>query len=91
MTNQQNAQSVENIQKFQRQKELMEQALNQKVASLMQLRLALSDRLKETYHLLTQLQAHVLDEELIKWKRDQALAGNGAAFNTSILDNIQEW
>lgn len=56
----------------------------------MQLRLTLSEKLKETYLLLTQLQTHVLDDELIKWKREQALAGNGAIFNNN-LDTIQEW
>lgn len=57
----------------------------------MQLRLALSDKLKETVQLLNQLQAHVLDEELIRWKREQQLAGNGIIFNSNLLDTIQEW
>ncbi|XP_074031027.1 signal transducer and transcription activator Stat92E isoform X1 [Leptinotarsa decemlineata] len=88
MSSQQNSQA--NIQKLQRQKELLEQVLNQKIAGLMQLRLALGEKLKETYQLLMQLQTHVLDEELIKWKREQQLAGNGAIFNSN-LDTIQEW
>lgn len=61
------------------------------IAGLMQLRLALSDKLKETVQLLNQLQAHVLDEELIRWKREQQLAGNGIIFNSNLLDTIQEW
>lgn len=85
-----NAPTPENIQKLQRQKEMMEQALNSKVTSLVQLRLTLSEKLKETYMLLTQLQTHVLDEELIRWKREQQLNGNGASFNSN-LDTIQEW
>lgn len=40
-------------------------------------------------HLVT-LQCRVLDEELIRWKREQQLAGNGAQFNSN-LDNIQDW
>lgn len=56
----------------------------------MQLRLALGDKLKETIASLNSLQAQVLDDELIRWKRDQQLAGNGASFNSN-LDNIQEW
>lgn len=56
----------------------------------MQLRLALGDKLKETIASINSLQAQVLDDELIRWKREQQLAGNGAAFNSN-LDNIQEW
>ncbi|KAK9870367.1 hypothetical protein WA026_007935 [Henosepilachna vigintioctopunctata] len=85
-----NATTAQNLQKLTRQKEALEQSLNQRVAGLMQLRLALSDKLKETVQLLNQLQTHVLDEELIRWKRDQQLAGNGVIFNSN-LDTIQEW
>lgn len=60
------------------------------VATLMQLRITLSDKLKETCQALTQLQSVILDEELINWKREQQLAGNGAVFNSN-LDTIQEW
>lgn len=69
---------------------MLEQALNTKVTGLVQLRLTISEKLKETFHLLTQLQTHVLDEELIRWKREQQLNGNGASFNSN-LDTIQEW
>ncbi|XP_045471331.1 signal transducer and activator of transcription 5B isoform X3 [Harmonia axyridis] len=85
-----NPTTAQNIQKLTRQKETLEQGLNQRVAGLMQLRLALSDKLKETVQLLNQLQTHVLDEELIRWKREQQLAGNGVTFNSN-LDTIQEW
>lgn len=77
-------------QKLRRQKEMMEQMLNQKIAALMQLRLALGDKLKDTLASINSLQAQVLDDELIRWKREQQLAGNGAPFNSN-LDNIQEW
>lgn len=46
--------------------------------------------MKETFQLINTLQAQVLDEELIRWKREQQLAGNGAVFNSN-LDTIQEW
>lgn len=56
----------------------------------MQLRLTLADKLKDTIARLNSLQSRVLDDELIRWKRDQQLAGNGAPFNSN-LDSIQEW
>ena len=60
------------------------------VSGLLQMRLALADKHKETVSLLTQVQSRVLDEELIRWKREQQLAGNGAPFSNN-LDQIQEW
>ncbi|KAI4464232.1 signal transducer and activator of transcription [Holotrichia oblita] len=90
MQNQPAQQVQQALQKTIRQKENLEQVLNQKVAGLMQSRLALGDKFKETVHLLNKLQSQVLDEELIRWKREQQLAGNGAVFNSN-LDTIQEW
>lgn len=97
------------LQKLTKEKEMLEQLLNQKVvnkinlicywvstctfaqvAGLIQLRLAIAEKLKESYQLLNALQIHVLDDELIRWKREQQLAGNGAVFNSN-LDTIQEW
>ncbi|XP_071451764.1 signal transducer and activator of transcription 5B isoform X2 [Hetaerina americana] len=78
------------LEKLRRQKDVMEQALSQKVAGLIQMRLTLADKLKDTYDHLSALQARVLDVELTRWKREQQLAGNGALFNSN-LDAIQEW
>ncbi|XP_043290168.1 signal transducer and activator of transcription 5B [Venturia canescens] len=89
-TQQQSQQSQDAEKKIRRQKEQQEQLLNHKIASLMQLRLTLADKLKETIAQLNTLQSRVLDDELIRWKRDQQLAGNGAPFNSN-LDSIQEW
>lgn len=60
------------------------------VAGLVQLRLTLADKLKDTISHLNTLQSRVLDDELIRWKREQQLQGNGAQFNSN-LDTIQEW
>lgn len=60
------------------------------MSALMQGRISLSEKLKTTLGHITVVQTKILDEELIKWKRDQQLAGNGAPFN-NILDTIQEW
>ncbi|KAF5305641.1 hypothetical protein FQR65_LT18686 [Abscondita terminalis] len=42
------------------------------------------DKLKETFQMINTLQGQVLDEELIRWKREQQLAGNGAIFTFSV-------
>lgn len=49
-----------------REKESLEQLLTQKVARLVQLRMILLDKLRESYQQLNSLQAQVLDEELIR-------------------------
>ncbi|XP_076677869.1 signal transducer and transcription activator Stat92E isoform X2 [Andrena cerasifolii] len=89
-TQPQNQQNLDLEKKIRRQTEQQEQLLNHKVAGLMQLRLTLADKLKDTITRLNSLQSRVLDDELIRWKRDQQLAGNGTPFNSN-LDTIQEW
>ncbi|KAF7994788.1 hypothetical protein HCN44_004260 [Aphidius gifuensis] len=89
-THPQSQQNLESEQKLLRQKEHQDQILKHQVATLLQLRMSIIDKLKDTLARLTVLQSRVLDEELIKWKRDQQLSGNGAPF-ISQLDVIQEW
>ena len=48
----------------------------------------LAEKHKETLMLIENLQARVLDDELIRWKREQQLAGNGVPFHSN-LDSIQ--
>ncbi|KAH9635921.1 hypothetical protein HF086_002481 [Spodoptera exigua] len=50
----------------------------------------LVDHMKENIANLRQLQSQVLDEELIKWKREQQLSGNGVPMQSN-LNTIQEW
>lgn len=60
------AQNAELESKLRRKKEPLEQQLNIKVSNLLQQRLSLVDKLKETISKLTVLQSKVLDNELIK-------------------------
>lgn len=71
-------------------KEMTETALTQKISGLLQMRLALADKHRETIQLLGQVQSRVLDDELIRWKRAQQLGGNGAPFSNN-LEQIQDW
>lgn len=52
------------------------------------MRMSLAEKHKETMLHLENLQSRVLDDELIRWKREQQLAGNGVPFNNN-LDTIQ--
>ncbi|XP_050693053.1 signal transducer and activator of transcription 5B-like isoform X3 [Eriocheir sinensis] len=74
-----------------RRKELGEQQLAQKVSGLLQRRMDLAEKHKGTIDRLNILQQRILDEELINWKREQQMAGNGKSFNSGKLDQIQEW
>uniref|UniRef100_A0A0K8T940 Signal transducer and activator of transcription n=1 Tax=Lygus hesperus TaxID=30085 RepID=A0A0K8T940_LYGHE len=85
-----NPQNMELDKKLRQQKELLESTLSRKVSGLMQQRIMLQDKLKATLNLISTVQSRILDEELIRWKRDQQLAGNGAKFHNN-LDAIQEW
>ena len=43
------------------------------------------------YTSVKEVQVQVLDKELIRWKREQQLAGNGFQMNGGFLDTLQEW
>lgn len=69
---------------------IYQELLSYQVAKLIQTRMAIAEKHKETLMLTEHLQSKVLDEELVRWKRDQQLAGNGAPFTTNNnLDKIQ--
>ncbi|XP_039762999.1 signal transducer and activator of transcription 5B isoform X3 [Pararge aegeria] len=70
--------------------EEMERKLNALVAQINQSQMELVDHMKENITTLRQLQSQVLDEELIKWKREQQLSGNGVPMQSN-LNTIQEW
>lgn len=52
------------------------------------MRMASAEKHKETLLMIERLQGRVLDDELIRWKREQQLAGNGVPFHNN-LDSIQ--
>jgi len=72
------------------QKDQMEADLKQKITDLMKLKTELEEKITATINNLSILQTRVLGVELIGWKREQQLAGNGAPF-TKNLDAIQLW
>lgn len=67
-----------------------ERKLNALVAQISQSQMELVDHMKENIANLRSLQSQVLDEELIKWKREQQLSGNGVPMQSN-LNTIQEW
>jgi signal transducer and activator of transcription 5B len=85
-----NQQNAELINKWQKEKESLDNALRLKATTLLQVRMSIIDRHHETLQALQALQQRVLDDELIRWKRAQQLTGNGVPFDNN-LDQIQEW
>ncbi|KAJ0169474.1 hypothetical protein K1T71_000778 [Dendrolimus kikuchii] len=67
-----------------------ESKLNILVAQISRSQMELVDHIKENITNLQQLQSQVLDDELIKWKREQQLSGNGFPMQSN-LNTIQEW
>ncbi|CAH1775759.1 unnamed protein product [Owenia fusiformis] len=72
------------------EKKKIEIDLSRMAQELLNLRIALADKHEATFKQLQQVQNKVLEEELIKWKRHQQLAGNGAPFDCN-LDQLQSW
>ena len=91
LQNQPNGQSkLDNEQRLKLQKQTVEQQLSQKAQELLHLRVTLAEKYSETCKMLTGLQTHILDEQLISWKRQQQMAGNGSSFEGS-LETLQQW
>ncbi|RWS07662.1 signal transducer and activator of transcription 5B-like protein [Dinothrombium tinctorium] len=82
--------NAELLSKLQKDKDALDSALRHRAASLVQMRNVWVDKHFDTFNSLNRLQMKVLDEELIRWKRGQQLAGNGAFFDNN-LEKIQEW
>ena len=81
----------EMIKNLEKKKQMGEHELSMKASGLVQRRMTLVEKLKETVERLTSLQQRVLDQELINWKREQQMAGNGRPFDDNRLNTIQEW
>ncbi|XP_078460145.1 signal transducer and activator of transcription 5B-like isoform X1 [Lampetra fluviatilis] len=83
--------SVQSMQQSLQQRRVnMDSILQQEAQQLQKLRLALAEKHKKTFQLLTKLQTTILDDELIQWKRRQQLAGNGGPSEGG-LDCLQGW
>merc|ERR1719219_3219541 len=68
----------------------MEVGIKQKFQRLSSLRTDLVRDLVSNFHEVKEVQIQVLDKELIAWKREQQLAGNGLNMTLS-LEMLQEW
>ncbi|GBP74210.1 Signal transducer and activator of transcription 5B [Eumeta japonica] len=70
--------------------EKLETKLNTLVIHIRHAQVGIVDRLKQIIASLRELQSQVLDVELIRWKREQQLSGNGVPMHSN-LNTIQEW
>merc|ERR1712018_383798 len=77
----------------QNRKELdkMKQAISEKYNMLNNQRMDLTTAYERIFASYTKVQNVVLERELIQWKREQQLAGNGFNNNVAHLEVIQEW
>ena len=70
--------------------EAMKKDIEDKYMAIMLQRNALIDVFVDIFSITKKVQMQVLDKELIRWKREQQLAGNGNPFTFS-LETLQEW
>jgi len=77
----------------QNRKELdkMKQAMTEKYHMLNNQRMDLTTAYERIFASYNKVQHVVLEQELIQWKREQQLAGNGFNSNVAHLEVIQEW
>lgn len=77
--------------KLKREKDEKDAHLLNSAQQILTKRIELAKKHKENLKKLEILQKRVIDEELIKWKHQQQLAGNGAPFDSTLIDTIQNW
>lgn len=76
--------------KLLKMKQEVDVVLKNEATNLMKLRTDLAETHLKNFQNLSMLQALILDEELLNWKRAQALAYNGINQERS-LDQLQKW
>nr|XP_022330228.1 signal transducer and activator of transcription 5B-like isoform X2 [Crassostrea virginica] len=76
---------------LEKQKKDFETVLSKGAQTIISARLEIADTLSKNFDDLEEVRQLVVDQELIDWKRKQQLAGNGAPFNPSLLENLQKW
>jgi len=86
----QNGEAHADVKKWKVNRDKMELGIKQKFTNLSSQRAALVQALVRNYHEVKEVQTQVLDKELINWKREQQLAGNGLQMTLS-LESLQEW
>ena len=69
----------------------MNNSIRTKYLSLTNKRAELTTAFKQMYELYKEVQHVVLEKQLIQWKREQQLAGNGYDVNIVQLEVLQEW
>jgi uncharacterized protein (DUF3084 family) len=87
---QQHGDAHPDVKKFKASKDSMEKHIRNKYINLNEQRQALINTEIQIFHSVKEVQIKVLDKELIKWKREQQLGGNGHAVSFT-LETLQEW
>ncbi|PIK40217.1 putative signal transducer and activator of transcription 5B isoform X3 [Apostichopus japonicus] len=88
MQNYQNKQ--QELTNLQQKKVEFESTLQIEAQEVLQKRMELAQKHQQTFELLGQVQHRVLEDELIRWKRQQQLAGIGGPPEGN-LDTLQSW
>ena len=86
----QNGENNPEVKKMKANVDKMQQQVAQKYNMMANRRGELVNVMVANYRQIQELQTHVLDKELIAWKREQQLSGNGKAMTLS-LEVLQEW
>ena len=80
----------EEVKKMKMIREKVKMGLTNKFSGLCSARNSVLEQLVYTTQQVKEVQSEVLDKELIEWKRQQQLAGNGFQMTLS-LETLQEW
>ncbi|XP_055997166.1 signal transducer and activator of transcription 5B-like isoform X5 [Ostrea edulis] len=76
---------------LEKQKKNLEGVLAREAQTIASARVEIAGKLSNNFECLEEVRQQVVDQELIEWKRQQQLAGNGAKIDPNLLENLQKW
>ncbi|XP_055901396.1 signal transducer and activator of transcription 5A-like isoform X1 [Biomphalaria glabrata] len=73
------------------QKEQIDDKLTKMAQEILRHRIELSKKFEQTMFKLQEIQKEILDNQLVAWKRQQQLSGNGLVLDSVSIETIQNW
>ena len=88
---QQHGKEDSKVKAFKAQKEALEKQIKTRYGFMQRHQTQLLNDFVGTYNSVKEVQAQVLDVELVRWTKEQQMAGNGFPASPTFIDTLQEW
>jgi len=79
------------VKAFKVQKEALDKQIKTRYSFMQRHQAQLANEFVGTYTSVKEVQDQVLDVELVRWTKEQQMAGNGFPASSTFIDTLQEW